>query len=416
MVKLKHLILTLRSWRNPKGRRLVKMLSTMNALLLLSPLLLQAQIAETITSRNFEPVSGSQLLIRFTVPDSGNDFSYNLHSAYLYSANGSKLTIESFSGDQLKLASGDSYEIVWDVLRDTDELEEPERVELNLEYTAASKIKAAELEEDGPQVYDTQTKQQVIFDQEPEEVQVERNVPTEQHVHVYRHKHRPALRLGLLGHAGYVNAQINNGNQDIKYDFGYGYGLATFLEIRMGGSTYLQLEGAYAVRNFEYNNFGFSISPDGCKYLYNIEEAELSFTDYRVAGRFKFGILQLGAYYSFLQEADRSGQMDFQVNCDNGFYLDVHEENLEYSLLDQELFPEDRSGNRAVKSDYGLSIGIESVPRNNFIIGIGVDYSLSNLINNDYEQWEGQDSRDLFPAQAIDLKLAYAYLRLGFRI
>lgn len=415
MVKLKQLILVLSSLCYPNKHWTLKILSTMNALLFLSPLFLQAQIAETVISRNFEPVSGNQLLIRFTVPNSGNDFTYNLHSAYLYTANGSKFTIESYSGDQLKLASGDAYEILWDVLRDTDELEEPERIEINLEYTPASRVAVAELENGGPQEYDTQTKQQVIFDQEPVEHR-EEQAPIEHNVHVYKRKHRPGLRLGLLGHAGYVNAQLSNGNEDIKYDFGYGYGLATFLEIRMGGSTYLQLEGAYAVRNFEFNNFGFFQTSDGCKYLYNIEEAELSFTDYRIAARMKFGILQLGAYYSFLQEADRSGQMNYQVNCSNGFYSEINEENLEYSLLDHDFFPEDRRGNRAVKSDYGLSIGIESVPRNNFIIGIGVDYSLSNLINNDYEQWEGQDSRDLFPAQTIDLKLAYAYLRLGFRI
>lgn len=415
MVKLKRLILVFRRLDYPKGGWPIKFYSTLNALLFLCPLLLQAQIAETVISRNFEPISGNQLIIRFTVPNSGNDFTYNLHSAYLYSSNGSKITIESYSGDQLKLVSGDAYEILWDVLRDTDELEKPERVEINLEYTPASRVKAAELENGGPQEYDTRVKQQVIFDQEPEVYQ-ERQVESEPQIHVYKRKRRPAIRLGVLGHAGYVNAQLSNGNQDIKYDFGYGYGLGTFLEIRMGGSTYLQLEGAYAVRNFEFNNFGFFKSPDGCEYLYNIENAELSFTDYRVAGRIKFGILQLGAYYSFLQEADRSGQMNYRVSCENGFITEVNEDNLEYSLLDHDLFPEDRRGNRAVKSDYGLSIGIESVPKNNFIIGIGVDYSLSNLINNNYEQWEGQDSRDLFPANAIDLKLAYAYLRLGFRI
>ena len=108
--------------------------------------------------------------------------------------------------------------------------------------------------------------------------------------------------------------------------------------------------------------------------------------------------------------------MNYRVSCQDGTFTNVNIENLEYSLLDSELFPEDTQGGRAIRSDYGLTLGIETIPRNNFILGIGVDYSLSNLINNDYEGWESQDSRDLFPAQTIDLRLAYAYIRLGVRI
>ena len=327
MVKLKHLILTIVGLSAFTKRRPMKVFTTGMTLVFLSPFLLQAQIAETVTTRNFEPVSGNQLLIRFTVPNTGEDLSYNLHSAYMYSANGSKITIGALTGEQLNLSSGAAYELLWDVLRDTDELEQPESVEINLEYTPASRIKASERTAEQSQEYKTQRKQQVIFDQEPEEHMEHHERP----LHHFPQKNRPALRLGLLGHAGYVKAQLNNAHQDINYDFGYGYGLGAFLEIHMGGSTYLQLEGAYAIRNFEFNNLGFFKAPNGCEYLYNIEQAKLSFTDYRVAGRIKLGILQLGAYYSFLQEADRSGEMNVQITCQDGFYTQINEENFEYS-------------------------------------------------------------------------------------
>ena len=415
MVKLNALILVPRIFTNIFGKQSTCrspllssqvqpqfMKTTSTLLFFLVPLFSWTQIATTLTSYDFEAVSNNRLLIRFTVPEDPPDYSYNIHSAYIYSANSSKIMLATYNGDSHNLQSGLKHQIIWDVLKDADELDAPERVEIHLSYTKATQRKHLE----------------VRRNEEAEQLKKEKMDQEQQVVESRKAKHNyyPGLTLGAAVSAGYVRALFKEMNENIEYDFGLGYGLSAFMEINLGGSTYLQLEGAYTGRRFYFNHVGLSLYPNGCLYAFNTQQAHFTFTDYRIYGKLKFGVFQIGGYYSFLQSAKRGGDMEYTGDCDNGFIDIVSEDNFQYNLLDNEHYPADRNEVRATQGDYGLTLGLETPARNNLVLGIGVDLSISNLINNKYELWTDQNARDLFPPQTAELRLGYAYFKIGVRL
>ena len=362
-----------------------------------------SQIAETIVSHDFEAISNNKLLVRFAVPDAPPDYYYNIHSAHVYSRNSSKTAIKSISGDTKDLQSGMRYQIIWEVLQDTDELDGPERVEIHLSYTAATKRKHEEAQE----------KETVLQIQKAEEYAAHEEYNAKR----IKRKNYPFLTLGGTVTAGYVHAMFKEMPEDMKHRFGLGYGFSAFTELHLGGDTYLQVEGAYVSRRFYYNHQGEFVIPGECSYQFNTQDAHFTFNDYRIYTKLKLGAFVVGGYYSFLQSAKRDGDIEYLVACQDppgvtGFASD----EFAYNLLDPEHYPADRNGDRAVTGDYGLTLGFETLPRNNVVFGIGVDMSLSNLINNQYELWTTENAVELQPADAAELRLGYAYVKLGLRL
>lgn len=383
--------------RNRNTYTAMKIQSTILALLFFGQGL-AAQVVETITTSDFEQ-NGSQLIISFDIPYSANTLSYNINSVYVL-AGGKEVEVKTYTGDKTDLKSGEAYKIVWNVLEDVFQLDAPEQARVLLEYTDDSRKVADKLEE-----------------QHQREVQAKKDRQEQMRRKQERRNNKP-FTIGVLGYAGATHGVFEGTDTDLESQIGIGYGVGAQLEFRLSEGTYLQLEAAMMTRDMAYSHMGndteFNYS---CQYFFDIERAKVRLTDYRTYAKVKFSsFVQLGGYLALTQSAVRSGEMEYEVFCNDGSYNNVQESNLEIDYLGGPDFPEDNDGATPFsKVDYGFTIGLESPTKSSLIFGIGYDISLANLINQEYDGFNTAELVDIYPSREADLKLGFAYLRLGVR-
>jgi hypothetical protein len=359
---------------------------------------LTAQVVETITTSDFEQ-NGSQLTISFDIPYNTTTLSYNINSVFMI-ADGREVEVKTYSGDQANLQSGEAYKIVWNVLEDVNQLYAPEQARILLEYTEESRKVADKMEEQRLQEVQAKEEKQDRIRRQQE-----------------RRNNKP-FTIGVLGHGGITHGIFEGVDTDLESQLGIGYGFGAQLEIRLSQGTYLQLEAAMMTRDMAYSHMGddteFNYSS---QYFFDIERAKVRLTDYRGYAKVKFSsYLQVGGYVALTQSALRSGEMEYEEFGSNGSYNFVQESNLEIDYLGGPDFPEDNDGATPFsKVDYGLTIGIESPTKSSLILGIGYDISLANLINPEYDGFNTAELVDIYPSREADLKLGFAYLRLGVR-
>jgi hypothetical protein len=359
---------------------------------------LSAQVVETITTSDFEQ-NGSQLVISFDIPYNTTTLSYNINSVFMV-ADDREVEVKTFSGDQTNLQSGEAYKIIWDVLEDVDQLYAPEQARILLEYTPESQTVADKIEE-----------------QRLREVQAKEERQEQMRRRQERRNNKP-FTIGMLGYGGITHGVFEGTDSDLESQIGIGYGAGAQLEIRLSQGTYLQLEAAMMTRDMAYSHMGddaeFNYS---CQYYFDIERAKVRLTDYRGYAKVKFSsYLQVGGYVALTQTAMRSGEMEYEVFCNDGSYNLVQESNLDIDYLGGPDFPEDNDGATPFsKIDYGLTVGIESPTKSSLILGLGYDISLANLINPEYDGFNNAELVDIYPSQEADLKLGFAYLRIGVR-
>ncbi len=359
---------------------------------------LAAQVVETITTSDFEQ-NGAQLIISFDIPYNTTTLTYNINSIFI-KAGDNEVEAKTFSGDRENLKSGGTYKIVWDVLEDVFQLEAPQSARLLLEYTTQSQSIADRLEK-----------------QKQREEQAKKERQQQMQRKQDRRNNKP-FTLGILGYAGGTHGVFEGVDSELESQIGIGYGFGAQLEIRLQEGTYLQIEGAYMTRDMVYSHMGndteFNYS---CQYYFDIERAKVQLTDYRAYAKVKFSsFLQVGGYFALTQSAVRSGEMEYELFCNDGGYNLVQESNLEIDYLGGPDFPEDNDGATPFsKTDYGLTIGIESPTKSSLIFGLGYDLSLANLINQKYDGFNSAELVDIYPSKEADLKLGFAYLRLGLR-
>jgi len=386
--------------KEPKNRNTykgMKLQSTILALLFFGQGL-AAQVVETINTSDFEQ-NGSQLTISFDIPYNTTTLSYNINSIFVI-AGGKEVEVKTFTGDQRNLKSGEAYKIVWNVLEDVFQLDAPERARVLLEYTANAQQTADKLEKQRQREEQANQEKQDQFRRQQE-----------------RRNNKP-FTIGILGYAGVTHGVFEGADDDLKSQIGIGYGAGAQLEVRLSEGTYLQLEAAMMTRDMAYSHMGddteFNYS---CQYFFDIERAKVRLTDYRAYAKVKFSsYLQVGGYFALTQTALRSGEMEYEVFCNDGSFNRVQESNLEIDYLGGPDFPEDNDGATPFsKIDYGLTVGLESPTKSSLILGIGYDLSLANLINKNYDGFNTAEMVDIYPSQEADLKLGFAYLRIGVR-
>jgi len=359
---------------------------------------LAGQVVETITTSDFEQ-NGSQLIISFDIPYNTTTFSYNINSVFV-NAGGKDVEVKTYSGDLQNLKSGEAYKIVWDVLEDVFQLDAPESARILLEYTPESQKIADKLEEQ-------QRKEEQAKQERAEQLRRKRE----------RRNNKP-FTIGILGYAGATHGVFEGTDADLQSELGIGYGFGAQLEFRLSQGTYFQLEGAFMTRDLAYSHMGddseFNYS---CNYFFDIERAKVRLTDYRALAKVKFSsYLQVGGYFALTQSAKRSGEMEYEVFCSDGSYDLVQESNLEIDYLGGPDFPEDNDGATPFsKIDYGLTVGLETPTSSSLILGLGYDLSVANLLNKDYDGFTTTELVDIYPSQEADLKIGYAYLRIGVR-
>ncbi len=385
--------------RNINTYILMKKQSTLIALfLMLLGQGLNAQVVETITTSDFEQ-NGSQLVISFDIPYNTTTLSYNIHSIFVL-AGDKEVEVKTYSGENTGLQSGEAYKITWDVLEDVFQLDAPEQARILLEFTQESQKVADKMEQQ------RQVEEQAKRDRQ-EQIQRKQE----------RRNNKP-FTIGVLGYAGVTHGIFEGADSDLESQIGIGYGAGAQLEVRLSQGTYLQLEAAMMTRDMAYSHMGNDTEYNySCQYYFDIERAKVRLTDYRAYAKVKFSsYLQVGGYFALTQSAKRSGEMEYEVFCNDGSYNLVQESNLEIDYLGGPDFPEDNDGATPFsKMDYGLTVGLESPTKSSLIFGIGYDISLANLINHDYDGFNTAELVDLYPSQEADLKLGFAYLRLGVR-
>ncbi len=119
----------------------MKFLSSLITLMLVAQFMV-AQ-ADLIVQTTDYSQSGEQLKISFEIPFRTPALTYNIVKVTIL-ANDTEIEVKSYSGNRENLKSGESYEILWDVLKDVNKLDNIQNVAVGLEYTKASAAIAAE--------------------------------------------------------------------------------------------------------------------------------------------------------------------------------------------------------------------------------------------------------------------------------
>ncbi len=357
----------------------------------------QGQEVQTIETSDFEQ-NGSQLTISFDIPYQTTTLTYNISSVYVI-AGGENVEVRTYTGNRENLKSGEAYQIVWDVFEDVFQLESPEVARITLEYTSEARRIAEKLEEQ-------KQKEAEAKQERAERLQRKRD----------RRNNKP-FTFGVLGFGGITHGIFEGTDPDLESRLGIGYGVGAQLEFRLQEGTYLQIEGAYMTRDLSYSNTG-----DNTDYFYNnqvfwdIEKAKISLVDYRAYAKVKFSsYIQVGGYFALTQSATRSGELEYEVFYPDGTYDQVQVGDFEAEYLEKAF--EDNNGATPIsKIDYGLTFGIESPTKSNLILGLGYDLSLANLLNQEYDSFRTFDELyEIYPVQDSEVKLGFAYLRIGVR-
>ncbi len=357
-----------------------------------------AQVVQTIETSDFEQ-NGSQLIISFDIPYQTTTLSYNINSVTVI-AGGKNVEVKSYSGDRENLQSGEAYRIVWDVFEDVFQLEAPEVARIALEYTQESQRVADKIEEQ--RIKEEQAKQ-------ARAAQLERKRE--------RRNNKP-FTFGIVGFGGGTYSIFEGTDPDLESRLGIGYGAGAQLEFRLEEGTYLQIEGAYMTRDLGFSNTG-----DNTEYFYlnqvywDIEKAKVRLVDYRAYAKVKFsGYIQLGGYFALTQSAMRSGELEYEIFYQDGTFDQFKAANFESDYVGKE--NEDNDGATPFsKIDYGLTIGLETPTKSSFILGVGFDLSLANLLNPEYDTFRTSDSWGaIYPIENSEVRLGFGYLRIGLRL
>lgn len=366
--------------------------------LLLFTQIVSAQIVQTITTNAFQQ-KGSELQITFDVPYNTTKLTYNIRSVFV-KAGDKNVEAKTIKGDIQNLETGESYTISWNVLADVFELASPESAEINLEYTADSKKVADNIAE------------------QERKAQEEQDKLTEIRRRKQERRERKPFTMGIVGYGGATFGTFENTDTDLMSEMGFGYGAGVELEFRLGNGTYLQLEGAIMRQELAYSLMGDDTEYNYTNsYFFDIEKARIEIQDFRAYARVKFiDILQVGGYFAYNQSVVRKGEMEYDVVFSDGSFDSFQDMDYEYDLLGGPRFPEDNDGaTPGSKTDFGLTFGIETPTKNSLIFGLGYDMSLNNLLNNDYDGFNTSELLDIYPSREADLKVGFAYMRLGVR-
>ncbi len=224
---------------------------------------------------------------------------------------------------------------------------------------------------------------------------------------------RKPVQMGIGISGGFVSSALKNTDSDIENIGGLGFSPFIFTSFHLGEKSRLQLDLSYSMRSFVFSNqgddseYGF-----GDVYTYNTTNAQMSFSDVRATAKININSLYFGGYFGKVVKAKRKGNLEYYSSFDS-----VYDENYDYDFFDESEYPL-VNGQRPVNNYvYGLTVGYEKLLRSGLLVGVGLEYQLSNYFNANYgDGWlEYGDNIDLYPSSDIDLKLHYLFVNLGYR-
>jgi Thrombospondin type 3 repeat len=226
-----------------------------------------------------------------------------------------------------------------------------------------------------------------------------------------------AVRFGIGLSGGAVTAIIDKGDTDIKPLEGYGYSPSVFTNFKLSNTSYLQLELSYSKKVFSMSNLGddseFNASST---YFYQTDKAEFNFDDYRAYLRFNFAdAFSIGGYYGQIFKAYRTGQLAYDEINAKGVVSSFSQNNYEYDFLDEKEYPTINGGKPITQNIYGVTLSYDYTYESNLVLSLGLDYNMSNIINNKYQGWKtGGSNIDLYPSELIHINTAYLYIKAAY--
>lgn len=217
--------------------------------------------------------------------------------------------------------------------------------------------------------------------------------------------------FGLAISGGFNFASLENADPDILDSFSVGYSPSLLMNIKLTNNSSIELSTYYISKKFKFANYGnnyeYNINP---QLSYNTSNAKMEFQEIGVSLKYLYRFIYIEGFLNKVLGAKRTGDIYYS---DDATGMQVSSDNYSYDFFDTSIFPTD-SGQRPMNQYiYGLSFGLEG-KSNHFLLGIGYSLNLKNYFNKNYPVWDSEFNIDFYPTKAVDLKVGYLFLRLGY--
>lgn len=390
----------------------------------LIPFFLAGQTFDLKTESNrYARGENNMLIIDFNLGVVPSGFAYDISQVYARLGDGRRVLLKTFSGNTKDLLGNTNYQIKWSVLTDLEEFESRGvKFEFELKYNAATQIEKKKQDDERARQLRVQEQERLEIAKKQADEQRKAEEEARQRQNRNERRSRKPFALVISGGGGYLGGTLENHDVSIVPEVGYGYnGMVNFdIRIIRDEPFYLQLGAGYNHRVFAFSSTATATYWDRGNVVFDIDRAELAFTDYRGYLGVKSGTFVVGGYYAMMQSVVRKKELIYTINDrSTGRVIQSYQElNENVELLEADLI--DGTGKSPVKDfDFGVTAGFESNTNQRFLYGIYLDYSLQNIYNNNYEgKWQNNTSillESIFPPEEVKLSLLYAYVKVGIR-